>query len=44
MDVYDKFPSQTFELLDGGASVIKKERLGVSFMVRMIVKFWETVI
>ena len=24
MEVYDKFPSQTFELLDGGASVIKK--------------------
>ena len=23
MDVYDRFPSQSFELLDGGASVIK---------------------
>ena len=23
MDVYDRFPSQSFEILDGGASVIK---------------------
>ena len=23
MDVYDTFPSQSFELLDGGASLVK---------------------
>ena len=37
MNVYDRFPSQSFELLDRGASVIKKKGLRVSFAVRMFV-------
>ena len=39
MDGYDRFPSQSFELLDGSASVIKKQGFGVSFVVRMFVSF-----
>ena len=30
MDVYDRFPSQSFGLLDGGASIIKTSIIQVS--------------
>ena len=46
MDLHDRFPSQSFELLDGGASVIrasviKKQGLWVSFVEEMFEPFWD---
>ena len=39
IDAYERFSSHSFEYSDGGAPVIKKQSLGVSFVEQVIVPF-----